>query len=206
LFSIYKICIFPLKCHPMNKKEKETIFSRGGAPWSVKYYKEKVLSALTADLARRELEGIDEAVCKKIYGALSEAITLVSDIKDGGYFFKHFYEHLEEFKGIYYQWNGVKNDLGRRNFHIALRKKKNSMFASFYKKMKKVNEEEHNRQFEILYGVEAERMDRLNHTFMRLVKDHGVELFSELNYTLAQFNKARGKWKKNHGTRNQDRK
>ncbi len=172
----------------------DNLFARGGAPWTVKFYKERVLSALTADLARREENGIDQEVCNDVYAALNQAVLIVEDIKDGGWFFKHFYENLEEFRDIYKSWNGVNNQFKRHSLHKVLRKKKKNMFKSFYKKMEKAkveNSPERAQQYQILWDVEAERMDKLNYTFQTLVDRYGNELFTDLKHTLREFNKKR---------------
>ncbi len=172
-------------------KELETVFAKGGAPWTVKYYKEKVLSALTLDLARRDEEGLEDHVCKKVFGALQAAVEIVKDIEDGGAFFKHFHENLAEFKDQYYQWNSVSDVFGRRKHHNSLTDKKKAMFQTFYdkmKKLKKVNDEERVKQFQILIGTQGDRMDKLNRTFATLASDHG-DIFVELKEVMKEFNK-----------------
>lgn len=176
----------------MTENELEKLFSHGSGPWSVKYYSSRVLTGLTSDLSRRTEVGLPQEVCDQVYAALNRAVDLVEDIKDGGFFFKNFYETLEEFRDLYRKWNNVKDKYNRIKLHAALKKRKKNMFKRFFKKMKKLKTKENEariKQFEILWEIEAVRMDELNYTFSQLVKNHGEDIFIDLKRSLDIFNK-----------------
>lgn len=169
----------------------QNIFQQDGAAWTVKYYKEKTLKALVADLSRRDEEGIPLEVCNKVKQALNVAITLVEPIRDGGFFFNHFHENLSEFRDVYVEWNGGKNSQERSKVYGRLLKHKGAMFAKFFKEMDRLKKnkeyEERIRQFELFTSVDKELMDDLNKTFAELVDGHGDTIFISLKKTLTDF-------------------
>lgn len=184
-------------------KNLQNLFSLGGAPWSVKYYKERIISGLIDDLSKRHDNGIPGEVCNQVYNALTEAVELIRDIRDGGFFFKHFFKILEEFQQVYLTWNKVKYKHERIALISNLKDRRDTMFSDFYKEMKKLKKtgdfEERIKQFEILFGTEAERMDRLHSTFTQLVNSHG-DIFVTLNSRLNDFRKKKRKSQKKQAT------
>lgn len=165
------------------------IFSKGGSPWTVQYFNRQVLSSLLHDLALRDEIGIPQHVCDKVNGSLDRAVEVLSDVENGGWFLKHYYERLKEFQDLYLEWNNVEEKPERIKKRKALKNHRETMFVRYFgriKKLKKSNDPERNRQFEILFQLEADRMDSLANIFSKLVEEEG-DIFSELKGTVAHF-------------------
>jgi hypothetical protein len=174
----------------------QNLWSSDGSPWSVKFFKEKMLTALTVDLSRREESGIEHEVCETVYSTLNAAVAITQRIKDGSFFEKHFFVQLEKFKDIYFEWNGVKERNERKKKHKELLDSKGAMFSTFYKqmdKLKKTDNEERIKQYELLSRADRELLDSLVLAFDDLVKKYGKDLFKDTRRELNEFRKRRGK-------------
>lgn len=170
----------------------QTVFEKDSSAWTIKYYKEKTLKALVADLSQRDEEGIPIEACDKVKNALNVAITIVEPIRDGGVFFNHFYENLSAFREVYIEWNGGKSSQERNVTYYKLLRHKGAMFKKFFKEMDRLKKnkqyEERLRQFELFINGDKELMNDLNRTFIELATDYGDDLFPSLRDVLKRYN------------------
>lgn len=176
-------------------QDLQNLFASDGSAWSAKYFKEKMLTALTVDLAKREADGIKQEVCDKVYETLNVAVAITDRIKDGTFFEAHFFKQLEDFRDHYEAWNNVKTRPERKTKLTILLKRKKIMFSSFYAemdKLKKTNNEERIRQFQLLSSHDRETLDALVLSFEDLTKTYGKDIFVNTKKALSIFKKRRG--------------